>query len=254
MSYSKYEISKIIAKASEIQNSREIDNEMEGLSEEEIIEIAEEIGISKSAVIEAIQNLHDPDLADQTYDLIRGTSRIQHITTVNGEFNEDQWEELVLEIRKVTGGIGKINKVGKTFEWEQRKTDFGYKHFSLTPANGKTKLQMVSSWGPFKLISGFLGFFFLFIITLLIVKELTYKELALMVAPIAGLGGFALSRFFLKSYFRKQKTLLTNLTNALQKKIRSFERVPSTDIQLEPTDLYSDSSESDKKNDSSIKT
>lgn len=243
MSYSKHEISKIIAKASEIQNSKEMDNEMEGLSETELIEIAEEIGISKSAVIEAIQNLHDPDLTDQRYDFLRGTSKIQHVTTVGGHFTEEQWEELVLEIRKITGGIGKISKVGKTYEWEQRKTDFGYKHFSLTPANGKTKIQMVSSWGPFKMITGFLSFFFFFLATLLIVKGISYKEIALMIAPFAGLAGFGLSRFFLKSYFEKQKKSLAKLSSSLSRKILSFKKESPSSIDIESKDTYGEDSE-----------
>lgn len=255
MIYNKEQFSKIIAKASEIQTAQEMNDEEQGLSESEIIEIAEEIGISKESVLQAFQNLQDPKLTDQTYSLWKGTSKIQHVDIVNGGFTEEQWEELVLEIRKITGGIGKIRKTGNTYEWEQRKTDFGYKHFSLTPSKDKTKIQMVSSWGPFKLITGFLGFFFVFILTLLVVKTLTYKELALMVAPIAGLGGFAMSRFYLKYYFRKQQTMLKNLSDTLQKKILSFGKGSSSAIQVESEDLYKqDSGPEIRDNDSSIKT
>lgn len=255
MIYNKKQFSKIIAKASEIQTAREMNDEKQGLSESEIIEIAEEIGISKESVLQAFQNLQDPKLTDQTYSLWKGTSKIQHVDIVNGGFTEEQWEELVLEIRKITGGIGKIRKTGNTYEWEQRKTDFGYKHFSLTPSNDKTKIQMVTAWGPFKLITGFLGFFFAFILTLLVVKTLTYKELALMVAPIAGLGGFAMSRFYLKYYFRKQQTMLKNLSDSLQKKILSFGKGSASAIQVESEDLYKqDSGPEIKDNDSSIKT
>ncbi len=255
MIYNKEQISKIIAKASEIQTAREMNDEEQGLSESEIIEIAEEIGISKESVLQALQNLRDPKLTDQTYSLWKGTSKIQHVDIVNGHFTEDQWEELVLEIRKVTGGIGKIQKTGNTYEWEQRKSDFGYKHFSLTPSKDKTKIQMVSSWGPFRLITGFLGFFFVFILTLLIVKGLTYKELALMVAPIAGLGGFALSRLYLKHFFRKQQSMLSELSNSLQNKIRSFGNESNSAIEIESKDRYDQESDhGTKNNNSSIKT
>ena len=255
MIYNKDQISKIIAKASEIQTAREMNDEEQGLSENEIIEIAEEIGISRESVVQALQNLQDPKLTDQTYSLWEGTSKIQHVDIVNGDFTEEQWEELVLEIRKITGGIGKIRRTGNTYEWEQRKTDFGYKHFSLTPSKDKTKIQMVSSWGPFKLITGFLGFFFVFILTFLSVKGLTYKELALMVAPIAGLGGFAMSRFYLKYYFRKQQTMLKNLSNSLQKKILSFGKRSTSAIQVDSKDLYKqDSDHGIKDSDSPIRT
>ncbi len=235
--YSKKEISKILSKASEIQTTKDIYGDEEGLTEEELIQIAADVGISKDSIAEALSKLNEPNLNEQTYNLIQGTSRIQDISIIRGEFTEEQWEELVLEIRKVTGGIGKAHKAGKSYEWEQRKSDFGYKHFSLTPKNGQTKMQMVSSWGPFKLLAGFLSFFVAFIICLVAVKEISTKQFALLIAPFAGLGGLTLSRFFLKSYFNKQKQQLASLTAALSKKITAFGVSPGS-IEIEEQEVY----------------
>jgi hypothetical protein len=242
--YSRKEISKILTKASEVQTSKDLYDDQEGLTEEELIHIAEEVGISKEAIFEALNTVDEPDLDEQTYSLFKGTSKIQDVSTVKGEITDDQWEDLVLEIRKITGGIGKINKTGKTYEWEQRKSDFGYKHFSFTPKDGQTKIQMVSSWGPFKALTGFLSFFFAFIITLVAVKEISGKQLALMIAPFVGLGGFAMSRFFLKNYFKKQKVQLTKLSHALNKKISSF-RSAEHSIKIDDQDIYQSSEEVD---------
>jgi hypothetical protein len=235
--YTKKEFSRILSKASEIQTNKDLYGDQEGLTEEELIHVAEEVGISREALAEALQSADEPDLDEQTYSLLEGTSRIQNSTTVHTEFTDEQWEDLILEIRKVTGGIGKISKTGKTYEWEQRKRDFGYKHFSFTPKDGHTKIQMVSSWGSFKTIVGFLSFFFAFIVTLIAIKEISGKQLALMIAPFVGLGGFAMSRFFLKSYYRKQKEQLAKLTLALTKKIRSLD-TPSNSIEIEDGGVY----------------
>ncbi|MGN8224077.1 hypothetical protein [Gracilimonas sp. BCB1] len=235
--YTKKEFSRILSKASEIQTNKDLYGDQDGLTEEELIHVAEEVGISREALAEALQAIDEPDLDQQSYSLMKGTSRIQNSATINTVFTEDQWEDLVLEIRKVTGGIGKIRKTGNTFEWEQRKSDFGYKHFSFTPKEGKTKIQMVSSWGPFKMIVGFLSFFFAFIITLIAIKEISGKQLALMIAPFVGLGGFALSRFFLKNYYRRQKEQLAKLTLSLTKKIRSL-GAPSSSIEIEDEKVY----------------
>jgi hypothetical protein len=235
--YSKKEISEILFKASEIQTTKDIYGEEEGLTEEELIHIAADVGISKASITEALSKLNEPDLNEQSYHFVQGTSRIQDVSTVPGEFTDEQWEEVVLEIRKITGGIGKAQKVGNTFEWEQRKSDFGYKHFSFTPKKGQTKLQMVSSWGPFKKLAGFLSFFIAFVIALVAVKEISSKQLALLIAPFAGLGGFAMSRFFLRSYFNTQKQQLAVLTAALGKKIISFEG-SSGSIKMEDQGVY----------------
>jgi hypothetical protein len=235
--YTRKEISRILTKATEVQTTKDLYDDQEGLTEEELIHVAEEVGISKEVLLEAISKLNEPNLDDQSYSYLNGTSRIQNVSTIKGEFTDEQWEDLVLEIRKITGGIGKINKTGKTYEWEQRKSDFGYKHFSFTPKNGQTKIQMVSSWGPFKMLAGFLGFFIAFVITLVAVKETSTKQMALLIAPFVGLGGFAMSRFFLKSYYQKQKTQLTKLTTLVSNKIMSF-GANSGSIEIEEQEVY----------------
>lgn len=243
--YNRKDISRILTKASEIQTSKDLFDDQEGLTEEELIHVAEEVGISKEALVEALSTIDEPDLDAQSYSYVKATSRIQDVSTIKGEFTDDQWEDIVLEIRKITGGIGKISKTGKTYEWEQRKSDFGYKHFSFTPKDGQTKVQMVSSWGPFKMLTVFLSFFFTFVVALVAVKEISGKELALMIAPFVGLGGFAMSRFFLKSFYKKQKAQLTKLTHALSKKISSFGTSVNS-IEIEDEDIY----QSPEKNDS----
>ncbi|WP_020402272.1 hypothetical protein [Gracilimonas tropica] len=235
--YDQKQINRILAKAAEIQADENLNDEQVGLTREELLSVAKEVGISEEALSKALDSVDEPDLNEQNYSLLKGSSRIQHVSTLNNEFTEEQWEDLILEIRKFTGGIGKTRKTGKTYEWEQRKSDFGYKHFSLTPKNGKTKVQMVSSWGPFKKLTGFLSFFIAFIVTLIAVKEISSKELGLLIAPFVGLGGFAMSRFFLKNYFNKQKKQLADLTDILSKKIRSFGG-SDQGIYIESEDVY----------------
>lgn len=72
------------------------------------------------------------------------------------------------------------------------------------------------------MLDGFLSFFFAFIVTLVAIKEISGQELALMIAPLVGAGSFAISRFFLKSYYQKQKTPLAKLINILSKKDQVF--------------------------------
>lgn len=250
--YSRKEISKILTKASEIQTSKNLYDDQEGLTEEDLIHVAEEVGISKEAMIEALNSMDEPDLDEQSYSLIKGTSRIQDVSVVKGEFSEEQWEDIVLEIRKITGGIGKINKTGKTYEWEQRESEIGYKHFSFTPKNGQTKIQMVSSWGPFKMLTGFLSFFLAFVIALVAIKETSTKQMALLIAPFFGLSGFAMSRLFLKGYYQRQKAQLAKLSTLISDKIKLF-GTNSSSIEIEEREIYQpevnpDSTKSEERN------
>lgn len=78
---------------------------------------------------------------------------------INRTFSKEEiWENVVQEIRRVTGGIGKVNKIGKSFEWEQRRRVAGYRHISLTPQEGNTKIQFVSNWRQLMIPSSFLSF------------------------------------------------------------------------------------------------
>lgn len=230
--YTKTEISKILSKASEIQTQKDLYGDQEGLTENELIQLAKEVGIDKNSLLEAIQVNNEPNL-DTSYNWIRATSRVQQIVNVDGTFNDEEWEEIVQEIRKVTGGIGKINRVGKSFEWEQRRSDIGYKHFSFTPGNNKTKIQMVSSWGPLKLFSSMMSFFFGFIVVLLSLKSPLGKDTAVLLAPLGGLLGLLTSRFILKSYYETQKVQLSGIIKLIANKLR-----PKPAIKIEEEEVY----------------
>lgn len=230
--FSKKEISIILSKASEIQTQKDLYGDQEGLTENELIELAREVGIDKNSLLEAIQINNESNL-DTSYNWIKATSRVQRIVNVDGTFNKEEWEEIVQEIRKVTGGIGKINRVGKSFEWEQRRSDIGYKHFSFTPGKNKTKIQMVSSWGPLKFIGSLMSFFFGFIVVLLSLKSPLGKDTAVLLAPLGGLAGLLASRFVLKSYYETQKAQLSGIVKLIANKLR-----PKPAIKIEEEEAY----------------
>src|SRR5690554_2551020 len=148
--HNRKEISTILAKASEIQLKHPREDET-GLTEAELIHIATEAGINKDALQQALVSFENDD-AEKKFSWLKGTSKIQKTSTINSDFTEDDWMNIVQEIRRITGGIGKIDKVGASYEWEQRRRDIGYKHISLTPKNGKTKIQYVYNWSGLRII------------------------------------------------------------------------------------------------------
>ncbi|MTI89655.1 MAG: hypothetical protein FH748_17020 [Balneolaceae bacterium] len=239
--YTKQEISRILNKASEIQTKKDLFGEDQHLTEEELIHIAEEVGIDRLSLKEAIQR-SDFEHFDAGYNWLKATSRIQTIASIDGEFTDEEWEEIVQEIRRITGGIGKINKVGKSFEWEQRKNDIGYTHFSFTPQKGKTKLQMVSSWGALKMIINIMAFMFGSLILLITFKEISSKQIGMLMAPLGGLGGLAMARFFLKTHYNRQKEKVIDIKNAVANKIKSFgqAKTPEDTIEIEDAEVYRD--------------
>ncbi len=227
--YSKKEISKILNKASEIQTQKDLYGDKDGLNEEELLAIAQEVGIDQDSLLQAIESLDNPK-NNSSFNWISGSSNLQNISFTNGEINQEMWDDVVQEIRKINGGIGKTTQNGSSFEWEQRMREIGYKHFSFTPKDGKTKIQFVSGWNGLKMISTFLPSFFGFIFALLFLEGLGMtKDISIMFAPIGGVLGFGIGRVFLKNYFEKQKMLMSSIQKSvarvIQKNSSGIERI-----------------------------
>ncbi len=240
--YSKKDISKILTKASEIQTQKELYGDKEGLTEEELIQVAAEVGIDKDSLIEAL-GVYDITNLNEKYNWWKAPSRIQKIATVNGDIDEKDWESVVHEIRKVTGGIGKLIKTSHSYEWEQRRQNSGYKHISLTPDNGKTKIQLVNSWGGLRFFSTFISFMAAFTIASIALDNTQLSDIALLIAAGAGaILGFPISRIILSSHYKKQKKQAEELLKSISTKIRP-EKDEST-IRIEEKEIYSEHSDS----------
>lgn len=238
--YSKKDISKILAKASAIQTQKDLYGDKEGLNEEELITIAKEVGIDKDSLLQALDSHNVPEF-DSTFKWLKGTSKIQEISVVDGEISPELWEEIILEIRRITGGIGKTNTNGKLHEWEQRKQEIGYKHISLSQQNGKTKIQYVSNWTPLKYMSLMIPAFFGGILTLLLLKGIGMpKSTAVLFSPIGTLSGLLIGLSITKSYFTKEKVKLKSILSSIEKKIKGSQQ---SKINIEE-DAYSDLSNS----------
>lgn len=242
--YSRKKISAILNRATEIQTQKDLYGDKDGLTEEELLQLADEVGIDKASLLAALQE-EEINQFSQDYDWFKGTSSLQSVLTVDAEFNEEQWDEIIQEIRKVTGGIGKVTKNTNSYEWEQRKNDIGYKHLTLTPKDGQTRLQMVNSWNTLKTMAGFIGSFMGAILFLIFFKEAFSKQIGLMFTPVGGFAGFLLSRIFLKGYYDRQKKEFSQLIQSLANKIRSFKKGC---IELEDTDVYEHDSQTSSAN------
>jgi hypothetical protein len=137
----------------------------------------------------------------------------------------------------VTGGIGKSVKTGKSFEWEQRRGEFGYKHISLTPKDGKTKIQYVHNWTAMKIPLLFMPAFLGSVFMLVTLKGIGFpKSTAVMFAPLGGMVAFSGGIMYMKYYFSREKRRLNNMIRTISKKITSF---GGAKISIEDEDVYS---------------
>lgn len=252
--YSKKQISEILNKASEIQTRKDLYGDNQTLTEAELIHIANEVGIDKDSLFEAIEAVRHPG-PDSSFDWLKGTSRVQDSVLTEGEVTDENWDDMVREIRRVTGGIGKNGKTAKTFEWEQRRREMGYRHISLTRENGKTRIQYVYNWNSLKFMITFMSIFFGWFGALMLLEGLGFlpKGLNMITALGGGLLTFGISRVYLKNYFETQKEMLGDLVNSLSRKLRSSSGIAekqsenqSASIEVEKEEAYGDSTKNNR--------
>jgi uncharacterized protein (UPF0248 family) len=220
--FSKEEISKILALASKIQNQKDLNQDEMALSVEDLRHIAAEVGIDRESLNQAIDTASSAD-SDATFRWFRQSSTILDDLTLTGELTEEAWEDVVQEIRRITGYIGKPGKVGKAFEWEQPESDTGVeKHLSLSPKNGKTRIRYIAKWYAVEVIAVGSSMLFGAGLGILLFELLQLSGASFLILPFLGvLSGFGLSRLIMKRYFEKQKSQYAQIVAAIKKRLRS---------------------------------
>jgi hypothetical protein len=234
--YSKKEISKILTKASEIQTAKDLYDDEQGLTEQELLHVADEVGISKESLQKALFNF-DTIESEDDFDWLGGTGKIHKEVYIEGKLTEEKWNKVIHEIRKITGGIGKISKVGSSHEWEQRRREIGYRHLTLTPEGDKTRVKYLYNWRGVKIYSMFLPFVALFTITAITLDGSNFTDIpSLLIAFGGGLLGLPLGRMYLKSYFSKQKQQVKSLFSGVTKIVN--ESANRQKINIEGNEVY----------------
>lgn len=226
--YGKEEIRKILAKASEIQTRKELYGDDIGLNEKELVQLAHEIGVDTDSLTEALRTYQDPSFNDK-FSWLRPNTRIQHVENLPIKISENNWDDVIQEIRKETGGIGKTTYTGRSIEWEQRRNDIGYKHISFTPNDTGTNVQMVSSWSGLKIITYMFSAMFPFVISLILFKGIG-KDTAIMIGTTAAILAQIPARIYLKNYFEKQKTQFRSIIDRISRRVNSIKSTATSGL------------------------
>jgi len=218
--FSKEEISKILDKASKIQSRKDLNRDEIALSVDDLQHIANEVGIDHESLHEAIRSAGITEL-DVKFNWFKLSSTILEDKTVEGELTDDAWEDVVQDIRRITGYIGKPVKMGKMYEWVQPESDTGVeKQLSMSPQQGSTKIRFIAQWKAFEIIlvgfSMFVGTGLgMFLFNLLGFSGATFFTLPIL----GGFAGFGLSRLYMKHYFEKQKRQYKQIVATIEKRL-----------------------------------
>ncbi|MDX1618250.1 MAG: hypothetical protein R3224_05660 [Balneolaceae bacterium] len=211
------EIANILKRASELEHrnreAAEEDEDRVGLTLQELREVAGDVGIDPGYVQQAIEELSAP--APPVFARLLG-GPFSHFISEEADrpLDDTTWEEVVTEIRKIHGGIGKTGKRGNTYEWEQRKREVGYIQISLASKEDHTRIHLNANYRYHAivtyLLTGILGLVGLS----LLLKNFQLPFLTGLIASVStGLGLFAGARFYLSNWMKNKRATYRKLVD-----------------------------------------
>lgn len=220
--FSQQQIREILAKASELQRSKnEIQSEQGGVTSDELREIADEVGISSNVLEKAIRSVESS--TDKKFNWLTGTSELKASIILEHEANELQINQIFPELNTLTGQKGTLEKVGNTYDWEQLKNEpESIRRITIIPKGGKTKVVQYVNWNELRFLGLGLSAFFGSIALIVLLKSLgVSKSTFIPLAPLGGLVSYYGFMGGLKYIFSKQKekfdSIMQLVTDSLER-------------------------------------
>ena len=146
--FSEKEIGSLVQRATELHEEA-IGETAQTLSLDEIEEIAGELGVPAEYLRAAAGEIARNRTATGGFSLFAGPFVIDRNFVVDETIGDEQWEEIVLELRRVTGGSGQFTDVGRTREWSRSTWDgdITKTRVSVSPGERETTVRIQKQFG-----------------------------------------------------------------------------------------------------------
>jgi hypothetical protein len=157
------EVSKVLQLAVELQrnptHSTDEGAHQGDVTIEQLQQAVAELGIDPALIEKAAAEIGKGRMTEYGSPFWGGPSNFSIERTANAVLTEDDWAELVEEIRDASGRVGTPSALGKAFEWQASGEAM---HISITPTSDKTLVRVrtsVADWGfVVYLFTGIFGF------------------------------------------------------------------------------------------------
>lgn len=209
--FNRDEISNILKRAAELEYKDNDGEEGDGLTLEELQQVSREVGIDPKYISLAMDELQTEKVS-AVPGLFGGPFTYRTNATADRPIEDDEWEDIVTEIRNIHGGIGRTGKLGKTFEWEQRKREVGYIQISISPKEDHSRIHINANYRYYAMIVYMLTGIFGLMFTGILFDEVALPYITrLIVAPAFALSLFAGARFYLSGWMKRKRTTYQKL-------------------------------------------
>ncbi len=212
--FSEKQISTILRRATEMQEASKT-TDPTGLTFEELQQIAVEAGIDAKYIAAAITEQEQQGDVDEQFYWLGAPTSIERVRVVAGEVSDEQWEEMVAEIRSTFGLVGASGQVGRSREWTHDSKE-QQAQVTVTSREGQTKIRLFARYSQLAALAFIPGMTIGIFIPILLIKSLglftapgVFVFIAVMATLFMGLR-FLFSRL-IRGKQRKAQQLLARL-------------------------------------------
>ena len=239
-SYNEKELRALIQRATELHEEASGGSERH-LTLEEVEHIAAELGLPPEYLRMAALELENQPNADKKPSLWGAPFVIDQVRVVDETMTQEQWEQVVMEIRAFTGKKGQIDEVGSAREWMHafgegdEGINFVKTRVAIRPGDGQTSIQIRKHYGGIA-IPAYVGALLVSTLLMFVTIE-AFEGMGLpnlvnfALLGGAGIGALALVRGSLSLWARRQKERLKRLANLLHQTLSS---TPPEALENEP--------------------
>ena len=167
-----HEVRRILQRATELQEGREGSLAISGPTVSDVQKIGEELGMDAASLQTAIDEVLSGAIpTNRTF--WGGPVAINLERSVPGELAEDDWHEVLGQLRSLFGRTGSVAEIAGAREWDGTQAVLDPIHISVRSKAGMTKLSVKSDLHGTAFLLGVAGFFPLALLTLGLLEAMT---------------------------------------------------------------------------------
>ncbi len=231
--YTKKEVGEILKKAAD--NSSKSDSELsDGLTIEELQQIASETGIDPEQIARAAAEI-DVEVDNQAPTFWGGPFSFNSQVLAEGEITDAQWEEMLISIRAFFKSNGEVTARKSVFEWSSPWGTTNSAQVTALKDQGKTKISV--SWnGPLTAIPFYIPVPLVAIASVFFASEFLGLSsvpgiaFAILATGLSFLAGRWALRKTLNKGFKKLQQMVAGLNLIANAKNRNAENVPTQPV------------------------
>lgn len=221
--YTEKEIGALIKRATEIQENAH-ESFPQGLSLQEIEDIAREIGIDPKHIRSAASELEHQMAKEQQSNFLGAPFLIEQKRAIRGEISAEEWEELVRQIRRMTGSAGRTTQDGQTRQWHRSVKDMSTTleetHLQVDSQDNRSTIEIRKHFKGGAYITYLMGLVISGTLAGIFLDGNGYTDLVNTGVVLTSMsGGFAAARLAIISWTGRQRRKMHGLMNRIQDQV-----------------------------------